>query len=223
MSLHNGVDSSDVCPKRFGLKHDPPSIVLEYLQISTGKLFHRRIGLRKLSKTSDPARVADKLRRRNESLLGEDKVSFEQLVTLVRKLQEATSSGSAGAPASGGGPASGSIGGGGGGTQADDATPRSTSPPTAPAAESPSGIGRPGGIGDADIDYHKVDLNKMTTEELAEHKAKMDGGFLQNQKKPGDAGFVYDVRVDFDAGTADPSGWDDSEEDIDPDGSTGGD
>jgi len=222
MSLHNGVEPGDVSLKRFGLKYDPPSIVLEYLQMSTGKLFHRRIAIRKLRPDSDPARTAIKLRCRNEALLGEDKVSFDQLVTLVKKLQEATPSLPIG---TGGGSSAGhtaaSLGGAAGAAAApaDHASPSggSGSTPSSPAGgacESPAGLGRPGGIPDSDIDYHTVDLNKMSTEELQEHKARMDGAFLQNQKKPGDAGFVYDVRVDFGEVDAneDPSGWDDSEE-----------
>lgn len=78
----------DVCPKRFGLNYDPPSIILEYSQISTGKLFHRRIGLRRLRVSSDPARVAEKLRQKNRALLAEDRVSFDQIVSLVTRLQE---------------------------------------------------------------------------------------------------------------------------------------
>merc|ERR1719420_724336 len=86
------MDPGDICPKRFGLTYDPPSIVLEYLQISTGKLFHRKIGLRRLRPGTDPSRVAEKMRQKNEALLAEDKVSFEQLVSLVRRLQETLAS-----------------------------------------------------------------------------------------------------------------------------------
>ena len=41
-------DPADVQPKRFGLKYDPPQVVLEYLERSTGKLYHRVITLNKL-------------------------------------------------------------------------------------------------------------------------------------------------------------------------------
>mmetsp|Transcript_16745 Transcript_16745/g.29325 ORF Transcript_16745/g.29325 Transcript_16745/m.29325 type:complete len:174 (+) Transcript_16745:90-611(+) len=79
----------DVCPKRFGLNYDPPAIILEYLEVSTGKLFHRRVGLKRLRATADPARVAEKLRQKNRALLTEDSgVDFDQIVTLVKKLQE---------------------------------------------------------------------------------------------------------------------------------------
>merc|ERR1711924_18388 len=86
------LDKEDICPKRFGLTYDPPSIVLEYLQTSTGKLFHRKIGLKRLKPGTDASRVAEKMRQKNEGLLAEDKVSFEQLVSLVRRLQETLAS-----------------------------------------------------------------------------------------------------------------------------------
>mmetsp|Transcript_66541 Transcript_66541/g.187408 ORF Transcript_66541/g.187408 Transcript_66541/m.187408 type:complete len:179 (+) Transcript_66541:98-634(+) len=78
----------DVCPKRVGLNYDPPSIIFEYLQVSTGKLFHRRIGLKRLRPNSDPTRIAEKLRQKNRALLAEETVSFDQLVSLVQRLQE---------------------------------------------------------------------------------------------------------------------------------------
>ena len=44
------ANASDISPKRFGLKFNPPQIVLEYVEVSTGKLFHRVMGLSKLKK-----------------------------------------------------------------------------------------------------------------------------------------------------------------------------
>ncbi|CAK0893318.1 unnamed protein product, partial [Prorocentrum cordatum] len=85
-----GLQMEDVAPKRFGLNFNPPSIIVEYLQTSTGKLFHRRIGLRKLRAGCDAAHVAEKLRQKNAALLGEDRVPFDQIVSLVRRLQDHT-------------------------------------------------------------------------------------------------------------------------------------
>ena len=48
-----------------------------------------------------------------------------------------------------------------------------------------------------EVDYTKTNLNKLTTEELEKHKKKMDVLFTKNQKKPGDPGFVYDLREEF--------------------------
>ncbi|CAL1166425.1 unnamed protein product [Cladocopium goreaui] len=162
------VVSGEVCPRRFGLNYDPPAIILEYLEVSTGKLFHRKVALKRLRSSTDPARVAEKLRQVNRPLLTEDSgVAFEQIVSLVKKLQDSMHQKSSTASAE---------------TKVPD-----------------------------EIDYHEANLNKLSDNELARHKAKMNTSFLANQMKPGDNGFVYDMRVDFP--DADQScGWD-SEED----------
>eukprot|EP00391_Amoebophrya_sp_Ameob2_P000246 CAMPEP_0179006370 /NCGR_PEP_ID=MMETSP0795-20121207/14506_1 /TAXON_ID=88552 /ORGANISM="Amoebophrya sp., Strain Ameob2" /LENGTH=376 /DNA_ID=CAMNT_0020701103 /DNA_START=1487 /DNA_END=2617 /DNA_ORIENTATION=- len=77
-----------VTPKRFGLKYDPPQVVLEYLEEGSGKLFHRVMGLSKLKPDTDPLKVALKLKEKNEDYLSDDKVSIEQLVSLISKLQQ---------------------------------------------------------------------------------------------------------------------------------------
>eukprot|EP00811_Abedinium_folium_P002836 NODE_12609_length_1214_cov_3.182153.p1 GENE.NODE_12609_length_1214_cov_3.182153~~NODE_12609_length_1214_cov_3.182153.p1 ORF type:complete len:168 (-),score=28.68 NODE_12609_length_1214_cov_3.182153:537-1040(-) len=158
--MSHGLPPEDCCPKRFGLNYDPPAIVLEYLQLSTQKLFHRRIVFRRLKPSSDAIRIAERVRQKNEQLLSEDKVSFEQLVSLVRKLQEAVARGGA------------------------DAAP---APPR--------------------LDYHKVDLNKVSDEELIQHKSAMDIDFQKNMIRPGDPDYQYDIEVEFGDGVMD-SGWD---------------
>mmetsp|Transcript_1832 Transcript_1832/g.2463 ORF Transcript_1832/g.2463 Transcript_1832/m.2463 type:complete len:91 (+) Transcript_1832:3-275(+) len=40
---------SDFHPKRFALSYDPPMIILEYLVPSTGKLYHHKMKLRRLT------------------------------------------------------------------------------------------------------------------------------------------------------------------------------
>jgi hypothetical protein len=40
---------SDFQPKRFALNYDPPILILEYLVPSTGKLYHHKMKLRKLT------------------------------------------------------------------------------------------------------------------------------------------------------------------------------
>lgn len=209
----------DVSPKRFGLNYDPPSIILEYLQVSTGKLFHRQITLKRLRASTDPVRVAERLRQKNKTLLAEDKVSFDQIVTLVSKLQIGLGAGKAAGFSPAGGlfkassPLTSSNGAsatapgvaGAVGLEAANvvnaAVAReeegpSTSAPGSPSAQAPA---------------LELDLNELGDEELAQHKARMDVMFFKNQKKPTDDGFVYDVQVDYPDGT-DPNGWDDSDE-----------
>jgi hypothetical protein len=54
----------------------------------------------------------------------------------------------------------------------------------------------------------------VSEEELKEAKRKMDEEFLKNRKKPGDPGYVYDVRQEFGPAVA-SSGWDDDDDDDD--------
>ncbi|CAJ1352814.1 unnamed protein product [Effrenium voratum] len=157
------LEPGEVCPRRFGLNYDPPAIILEYLEVSTGKLFHRKVGLKRLRAGTDPARVAEKLRQSNRPLLTEDNgVAFDQIVSLVKKLQDAMQS---------------------------------------KVPEPPPG----------DIDYHEANLNKLPDDELMRHKARMNATFIAHQRKPGDDGFVYDVRVDFPEAEQE-CGWDSDED-----------
>jgi centrosomal protein CEP19 len=73
---------------------------------------------------------------------------------------------------------------------------------------------------DDNFDYKNTNLNKLTNEEIAAHKKKMDEKFNKNQLKPGDAGFVYDKRIEFTkkANNDDDEGensWDEGGEDVD--------
>eukprot|EP00357_Protocruzia_adherens_P036235 CAMPEP_0114988188 /NCGR_PEP_ID=MMETSP0216-20121206/9452_1 /TAXON_ID=223996 /ORGANISM="Protocruzia adherens, Strain Boccale" /LENGTH=191 /DNA_ID=CAMNT_0002350925 /DNA_START=237 /DNA_END=812 /DNA_ORIENTATION=+ len=58
------------------------------------------------------------------------------------------------------------------------------------------------------VDYATYDLNKLGNEELKWHKDRMEKLYERNAKKPGDDGFEYDVRVEYDDGDLDNS-WDD--------------
>lgn len=58
------------------------------------------------------------------------------------------------------------------------------------------------------------DLNKLSDNELDKKKAEMDTVFQVNRLKPEDAGFKYEVEVEFDGKNS--SGWDSAEEYSDP-------
>ncbi|OMJ91213.1 hypothetical protein SteCoe_6282 [Stentor coeruleus] len=86
MSLENSFP--DYQPKRFGVKFNPPMIVLEYLVPSTGKLYHHRMKLRDLNKNSDPYQFLDQIKRRHALYLNTSKVSDDQILGLIRKVQD---------------------------------------------------------------------------------------------------------------------------------------
>ena len=54
-----------------------------------------------------------------------------------------------------------------------------------------------------------VDLNKLSTEDLDEEKARMEVLFQANRVERGDAGYEYDIQRDFGPATVD-NDWDSS-------------
>jgi len=61
------------------------------------------------------------------------------------------------------------------------------------------------------VDYHTFDLNKLPPEEVKLHKDRMEGLFRQNTKQPGDEGYEYDLRRDFQP-AVEKSEWDEEED-----------
>jgi centrosomal protein CEP19 len=82
---------------------------------------------------------------------------------------------------------------------------------SASAASSKVAAGSKAAASSNGVDYNSFDLNKLSTEELDKHKAIMNSTFEANVVKPGDPGFVYDVRVDVDPSKLVGSEWDDSD------------
>ena len=64
-----------------------------------------------------------------------------------------------------------------------------------------------------DVVDGNFNLNKLDDDELNKVKQKMDETFEENQIKPGDENWQYDIEVDFDKGVNKiESGWDSEEE-----------
>ena len=42
------------------------------------------------------------------------------------------------------------------------------------------------------MNYNHLDMNKLSNEELAQHKAIMEQIYKKNIKRPGDPGYKYD-------------------------------
>mmetsp|Transcript_138609 Transcript_138609/g.345703 ORF Transcript_138609/g.345703 Transcript_138609/m.345703 type:complete len:251 (-) Transcript_138609:56-808(-) len=219
-----------VCLRRFGLNFDPPSLVLEYERLSSGRLFHRRIGLRRLDPGADAVRTAEKLRRQNEALLAEDQVPFEQLVSVITRLQhkgdvpaekdKAEQPKAAMAPSASKAEveaeaecmtkmepkrkAEEEVEQGVEDKEQEGKQAQETAHDESPRAREDEGVCIDG----------DMDLNKLSTEDLDKMKRSMDVEFFKNQVKPGDSRFQYDVRVDHvvddDAASC---GWDSDSED----------
>jgi centrosomal protein CEP19 len=45
--------------------------------------------------------------------------------------------------------------------------------------------------------YDKLDMNKMTNEELNKHKVIMDSMYRKNILRPGDPGYQYNIEKQF--------------------------
>ena len=75
------LDSSfeDFHPKRFGLTYSPPTIVLEYIVPSTGKLYHHNMRLTRLQAKDNTGRWVDYLCRKHSMYLPPRKVDRQQL------------------------------------------------------------------------------------------------------------------------------------------------
>ena len=59
-----------------------------------------------------------------------------------------------------------------------------------------------------------VDLNKVSQEELQAAKDAMKVDFVRNSLKPGDEGYVWDKRVEFEVNeNSEDDSWDDDDDD----------
>jgi CEP19-like protein len=73
-------------PLRLGLHYSPPTVIVEYRDDSSGKRYHRRIGLPFLTSSDDSHPLALRLKDKFSEYLGE--VSTRQLERLIKKLQD---------------------------------------------------------------------------------------------------------------------------------------
>ena len=201
------VDADDYMPKRFGLKYDPPTIVLEYMVMSLGKLYHHKMKLLRLKPDSDINEMIDYIYSRHSFYVKENVVSRQQLSNLVVRLQKRMQlKGNKAAKKENKAPKNMKK------TEVpvkrthEEAIPNSYLPSVTqkkakPAANEWGDDDWGDDWGDnndnEEKDYHNYDLNKLTTEELKKEKAKMDENFEKNRKKPEDQDFEYDVRKDF--------------------------
>ena len=84
----NTLSPTDYIPKRFGLTYNPPQIVVEYQKPSSGKLYHHKIKLQKLSSKSKISEIIEDIYKNHNIYLNHHKVSKTQIIQLVEKLRE---------------------------------------------------------------------------------------------------------------------------------------
>eukprot|EP01116_Phalansterium_solitarium_P011327 TRINITY_DN26970_c0_g1_i1.p2 TRINITY_DN26970_c0_g1~~TRINITY_DN26970_c0_g1_i1.p2 ORF type:complete len:191 (+),score=55.44 TRINITY_DN26970_c0_g1_i1:732-1304(+) len=171
-------------PKRFGLKYDPPTLLLEY-ETAQKKKRRRSMPVKGLAPSSTASKIVDDLVKKNPQHLGARVVSSKQLTRLIQKLldrqKKPTAAPLASMPAS---------------------KPSLSSLPKASVSAK-----------DLLPDFGDKDLNKLGDAELKAAKSQMDTAFEATRLKPGDPGYQYDKRIEFKP-AAEASDWDDGDDDI---------
>ena len=79
---------TDYEPKRFGLIYDPPMIILEYSRTSTGKSYHHKIRLRRLTGISDPQAILEYIKATHSIYINHPYINETHLTTLISRLQK---------------------------------------------------------------------------------------------------------------------------------------
>jgi len=205
------VDPNDYVPKRFAVKYDPPTIILEYLVPSSGKLYHHKMKLSNLKHDTDTDDALEALQKRNVQYFVGNKVSEVQIKKFIEKLKNKLKEG-----ATKGGAVKLGENSSKGGSTGTKLAPVSSTPTnkkdntlTNSVNKAKNSSDKKNGFWDFDdlddfddnaeeeVDYQNTNLNKLSQEEVQKHKNKMDVLFNKNQKKPGDSEFVYDKQEEF--------------------------
>ena len=80
--------SSDITPRRFGLKFDPPTIILEYKVPAKNKLYLHIMPMPELEPSHDPYDWLDILRKEHKPFLDPKLIEEKQILNLIQKLQQ---------------------------------------------------------------------------------------------------------------------------------------
>lgn len=198
------IEANDFVPKRFGLKYDPPAIILEYLVPSSGKLYHHKLKMPQLKGNSDTQETFDALKKKHNQYFAGNKVSETQIKTLIDKLKTKlpVTAAKAEEPKLGKlAPLSGQSKPGASNSNGYSGSTATTGnrPGSAQAKDDKKGANfwAFDDVEEEEVDYETANLNKLSKEELQKHKDKMDVLFNKNQKRPGDSDFEYDKQEEF--------------------------
>ena len=80
--------SGDIMPRRFGLKYEPPTIILEYKMKSKNKLYLHIMPMPELEPNHDPQDWLKILRKEHHRYLDPKLVEEDQIIALIEKLQD---------------------------------------------------------------------------------------------------------------------------------------
>jgi len=231
------IDPNDYVPKRFALRFNPPSIIVEYLVPSSGKLYHHKMRISNLKANSNKMEVFKAIQKKHSQYLEGDKISEAQITDLIEKLQkrlkEAPTGGSSencyGENKISMGQKSGKLGtpnGKGNMLQAIDLNKDSTKNPKNSNEKNKSAKKGQEGNGlwdfedledlkedgsmmgtDESFDYYHSNLHKFSQQEIQKNKDKMNNPLNKTEAKQDEQEIELDQQEDFDADVLDE--WDD--------------
>ena len=181
------LNPNDYSPKRFGLKYNPPQIIIEYLVPSTGKLYHHKIRLNKIKPDTNLQEVVKDIYEKHYPYLDNKKVNPTQIVKLVEKLSNMKLE---------------NI------KEGENYHDKEKKDSSIHHGNNKSKLESKSGskvdineLDDEDEDYYKFfdfeneDLNKLDNDELKKRKDQMEKLYNKNAVLPGDKEFIFDVRV----------------------------
>ena len=88
-SLNLGIDTfSEIVPKRIALKYSPPTLVLEYLIPTSGKLYIHNMRLKSEEMSIPAESLYEKLKKKHIHYLDPSKISESQVIDLIKLLQQ---------------------------------------------------------------------------------------------------------------------------------------
>lgn len=80
--------SNEITPRRFGLKFEPPTIILEYKVPAKNKLYLHIMPMPELEPGHDPNDWLEILRKEHKQFLDPKIVEENQILSLIEKLQQ---------------------------------------------------------------------------------------------------------------------------------------
>lgn len=189
---------NDYEPRRFGLKYDPPQIIMEYFVPSSNKLKHHKIKLPKLKPESKIDEIIKEIYEKHSIYLDQSKVPQKQILNLVDKLKDNLKH----------------INNKNYLLDQDQEHSEEINHNT-----KINSIKEENEEDDpySKFDNSEVDLNKLEIDDINKIKEKMEKAFENHSIKPCDPEYKYDVRKDFNKNKIDPE-WDSFDiEEIDED------
>lgn len=79
---------SEILPTRFGLKFDPPTIILEYESVASKKLYLHIMPVNELEPSHDPQDWLEILKKEHSGYLNSKLIEESQLLGLIQRLQD---------------------------------------------------------------------------------------------------------------------------------------